>query len=521
MRFRKVLWVYFAGITLLVGALSACGDDECQKDSDCAAGQVCATGSGVLFGGSSCIAESRVDLDAATLDTSIPENDLGRLADVSTEPDSTGIEHPDLTNADASVDACIETTDEELCQQMSVECGLLDAVDSCGVSREVFCGACEMPEMCSDQGICECVPETNDVFCTRLTKDCDEVTNLDNCGVERTVDCGPCPGNEVCGESAENVCGCPCEIDGQCYPAGAINPMNECQECNPGASTSAWSNRSGSCDDGDPCTEDDACSQGTCAGTPKTCSAPGQCQSAQCQSSTGLCQTVDLTGSTCDDGNACTTSDSCAAGTCTGLERSCPDPGPCKTASCDPVTGDCVTMNLPDGTSCDDGDACTSNETCSAGVCEPQALVFCTPSGPCKTSECNPATGSCEESNRLDGASCNDNNACTTNDQCTSGSCAGTPVVCSDPGTCQTASCNPQTGNCDVRNNSAGAACDDGLFCTVNTTCDGSGNCTGSPRACLATVNCTPYCNESANQCEQILCCDPDDGQLCPIELEP
>lgn len=48
----------------------------------------------------------------------------------------------------------------------------------------------------------------------------------------------------------------------------------------------------------------------------------------------------------------------------------------------------------------------------------------------------------------------------------------------------------------------AGVSCDDGLYCTVATSCNGSGACTGAPRDCGDGLACTTdSCDETANAC--------------------
>src|SRR5712692_8255561 len=66
----------------------------------------------------------------------------------------------------------------------------------------------------------------------------------------------------------------------------------------------------------------------------------------------------------CDDGNPCTI-DSCSANICTHTPKVCNDNNSCTTDSCDPGTGACVFT--PNNNSCDDGSACTTNDTCSNG----------------------------------------------------------------------------------------------------------------------------------------------------------
>src|SRR5581483_8869809 len=95
-------------------------------------------------------------------------------------------------------------------------------------------------------------------------------------------------------------------------------------------------------------------------------------------------------GVACDDGDPCTTDDRCTGGeqgTCRGTRATCD--GPCETGVCDPVTG-CV--RKPTGTSCDDGDACTVGDHCAAdGACHSGNAATCT--GPCLTGTCDPAHG--------------------------------------------------------------------------------------------------------------------------------
>ena len=85
----------------------------------------------------------------------------------------------------------------------------------------------------------------------------------------------------------------------------------------------------------------------TAACSPGSCVASDQCHLAGiCDLATGLCSNpTKPDGAPCDDGNACTTADTCSNGTCVG--------GP-------------ATAN---GTACSDADACTTHEACKNGVC--------------------------------------------------------------------------------------------------------------------------------------------------------
>lgn len=98
---------------------------------------------------------------------------------------------------------------------------------------------------------------------------------------------------------------------------------------------------------------DNACNVGTCAADGVTC-----------------VRTPRPSGTACDDGNACTVGDSCQLGACqSGGPRDCSAlDGPCATGICSPQANGCVAQAEPDGTMCDDGNACTV-AVCAAGAC--------------------------------------------------------------------------------------------------------------------------------------------------------
>src|SRR4051812_3326804 len=88
-----------------------------------------------------------------------------------------------------------------------------------------------------------------------------------------------------------------------------------------------------------------------CRGTAPPC---GQCSAAVC-SAEGLWECIARTGTACNDNNACTTSDHCSAGACVGTPVSCPSaPDQCHDASsCNPSTGLCsAAPNKQNGTPC-------------------------------------------------------------------------------------------------------------------------------------------------------------------------
>ena len=71
------------------------------------------------------------------------------------------------------------------------------------------------------------------------------------------------------------------------------------------------------CTDGNPCTSDEVCIAGACTGPTRPCPDDGNvCTDDVCASLTGECG-VFLSG-TCDDGDPCTENDACASGVCGG-----------------------------------------------------------------------------------------------------------------------------------------------------------------------------------------------------------
>ena len=106
--------------------------------------------------------------------------------------------------------------------------------------------------------------------------------------------------------------------------------------------------KTGSCTDEDPCTLNDQCvtggtGLGVCKGTPKVC--PGNsCNTGKCDKSSGLCVTVPKTGS-CDDGDKCTTGDTCQNGVCKGSTVDCSSKTDiCNTGLCNKADGKCIAV---------------------------------------------------------------------------------------------------------------------------------------------------------------------------------
>jgi hypothetical protein len=88
-------------------------------------------------------------------------------------------------------------------------------------------------------------------------------------------------------------------------------------------------------------------------------------------------------GTSCDDGNDCTVSDTCTDGFCAGLPK-CSEDDCNEAGTCNPFTAVCTLPEKPDGTVCDDADTCTFEDVCTDGTCAGDVSAICAP--PCPDS---------------------------------------------------------------------------------------------------------------------------------------
>jgi hypothetical protein len=102
--------------------------------------------------------------------------------------------------------------------------------------------------------------------------------------------------------------------------------------------------------------------------------------------------------------------------------------------------------------------------------------VSCDDLNPCTDDSCDVATGCQHAENTLD---CNDGDACTTADKCTAGSCMGTEADCNDNNPCTSDGCDTESG---CTQQGLAVACDDGSWCNGSDVCDpGAGTCSVHP----------------------------------------
>ena len=326
--------------------------------------------------------------------------------------------------------------------------------------------------------------------------DCDDgnVCTTDTCdsgsGCVNTNNTASCDDGNAC--TTNDLCS-----GGSCVGGAApdCDDGNVCTDdsCDSGSGCET-ANNTASCDDGDPDTINDTCTDGVCAGVAApSCNDGNPCTDDSYDVGSGSCVNVNNTAS-CDDGNACTTNDVCSGGSCIGgAAPDCDDGNVCTTDTCDSGSG-CVNTN--NTASCDDGDACTTNDTCSGGSCAGGAPPDCDDGNVCTTDTCDSGSG-CVNANN--GASCDDGDACTTNDTCSGGSCVGGAAPdCDDGNVCTTDTCDSGSGCVNADNT---ASCDDGNACTTNDTCSGGVCVGGSAPDCDDGIACT------IDVCDAILGC--------------
>ena len=365
----------------------------------------------------------------------------------------------------------------------------------------------------------EAVAVTSDSTSVYTVADLDDAISVfgNLCGNGR-ADAG-----EACddGNTADGDC---CTAACAVVAAGAACPDdgNVCTNdvCN-GAGVCLHTNNTVPCDDGAFCTVGDVCEDGVCGGTARDCSAAGdQCNIGVCDESSDRCvPQARADGTACTDGNACTQVDTCQAGICAGASPVvCAAQDQCHVAgTCNPATGVCSNPEKANGSACDDGNACTQTDTCQAGICAGSNPVVCTAQDQCHVAgTCNPATGTCSNPAKANGSACTDGNACTQVDTCQTGTCVGaSPVVCTAQDQCHVAgTCNPATGTCSNPEKTNGSACSDGNACTQVDTCQ-TGVCVGaSPVACAALDQChvAGTCNPATGTCSNP---DKANGSAC------
>jgi hypothetical protein len=124
------------------------------------------------------------------------------------------------------------------------------------------------------------------------------------------------------------------------------------------------------------------------------------------------------TNAQCDDGNVCNGAETCVAGACQpGTALNCDDANVCTTDSCVPASG-CAHAN--NSAACNDGLSCTTGDTCAGGSCVGVQLP-CDDGVVCTADVCVEGSGCQHISSCPGGGSCN----------VTTGACTAARMECS------------------------------------------------------------------------------------------
>jgi len=229
---------------------------------------------------------------------------------------------------------CNYEGDPTFCERVDDECGEVTAVDNCGQFRSVDCSryqslqcaefancvaADDDPDLDANRCVCPQVDteQPDAEICEVADIDCGSIDAGSLCGDWEQfgdIDCGGCPGPQECGvaDEPDNMCSCPCQVDGQCYATGESPPGNDCLVCNP----EVYRDELTSATDGAECSSEIDGAVGSCDG--------GSCQSLECSDAEQtLCESdalcVDLGSSveycgSCD--HSCDSGEFCHAGAC-------------------------------------------------------------------------------------------------------------------------------------------------------------------------------------------------------------
>jgi len=357
---------------------------------------------------------------------------------------------------------------------------------------------CDDGNVCTEAGAC-----ADGVCVTRATA-CDDDNPCTQDGCTPGTGCSHVPTEGACDDGNRCTRNDRC-AGGRCQP-GATDDCGACTtdiDCAPG-------------DDLNRCNGSTQCNGGRCvlaADSLVTCpvAAPDACTASVCDPATGLCATEPLAeGAVCDDGDACTAGDQCTpAGTCDGAPRTCDDGNGCTSDSCDELLG---CRFEPNAAACDDVNLCTTGDTCVGGRCSGGAPTVCDDDDPCTTDACDPFTGECSFVENT--APCDDGSACTVNDTCGAGECVGRTIGCEDGNPCTEDVCDPAVG-CTHRPYDADdceggpCECDDSEPCTIGDVC-ADGVCRSG------VVACGEYCANGRDDEPDGLtdCADPDCASL-------
>ncbi len=381
---------------------------------------------------------------------------------------------------------------------------------------------------CTLDGL-ECTMDVCDGYGTCVLKE-------NNCECLHASDCPPpatcidtsCP-NGLCQESIQSGF---CFIEGECYPDGAIDPLNQCKMCVAYANPTTWTPVLA----GTSCT-DSPTPTGPCSGQ-DVCDGYGMCAdrylgSAQiCRASAGICDSKEYCDGTMDacppdkfkspDTTCRHSTGACdPKETCTGSSAECPvDEIASQGTICRESAGPCDVDDVCDG----------YNSDCSEDEKKPQGYV------------CRLAYTACDSPEVCDG----EHNGCPADMNLPPGTfCRAATHLCEEPAKCdgskvcpenpltpQGIICRPSEGPCDpvevcdgeYKNCPHNKLADAGTVCRPMTgRCDIPDVCDGYSIECSPDAV-APYghvCRCKHGQCDEKEICDGHSKQCPEDEVKP
>jgi hypothetical protein len=419
---------------------------------------------------------------------------------------------PDKCIANATCDAA------GVCKGTAKDCndGESCTTDSCDPAKGCVHTALTDNAVCSDGN--DCTPNSQDRCktgkCSNTENTCTCTTDSD-CDVQEAKDGNLCNDKFACETSPAGKF-CVLKVNTATVCSASTDPC-QTSACTPGTGVCEDSPKitGAACDDNNVCTLQTTCdAQGDCkGGTALQCNDNQPCTTDVCDKILGCFFSENVPGQVCNDNNVCTSGDTCKSGICSGVSLQCDDNNPCTIDTCNKLSG--CSYLIDDTLSCNDGDPCTTPDTCDGtGVCV-GTVLNCDDNNPCTVDLCN-NNGGCKNT-QVDGKDCSDGDDCTVQDSCQLGLCKGKAVNCDDNNPCTTDSCSD--GECTLTV-TLNAPCNDDNECTTTDKCNSGGACVGQTIVCDATNKCltalgclpTKGCQTASN--DGIVCNDDDSCTL-------
>ena len=251
------------------------------------------------------------------------------------------------------------------------------------------------------------------------------------------------------------------ELTGAVDCDGACGEIGSCEVCAcntewPGGRCEIVSAEDGSeCQDGENCTRDDYCENGTCLPGRLACECIRDSDCALLEDDT-LCNgrlycNRDVFPHACD------------VDPLTVVKCPTNDNTQCLENQCDPLTGDCSMQPANEDEACTIVSSCVFSAACQEGLCTPVSVRNCDDGNPCTDDECVDGLGCVRTNNN---APCDDGSVCTLDDVCQGGSCGhlsdlpcDNGIFCDGPESCDPVEgCKPGTR----------PTCDDANACTLD-----------------------------------------------------